>query len=89
MNKMDEVMSFPETWEEFEKMYGFTDRYGTYTNRARLIPSFRVEQWLNHLESEHKKQSDFYPCADEDGMVDVSDYPYTKENICIIKHNLR
>lgn len=25
-----------------------------------------------------KKQSDFYPNADEDGMVDVSDYPYTK-----------
>lgn len=25
-----------------------------------------------------KKQSDFYPNADENGMVDVSDYPYTK-----------
>ena len=27
---------------------------------------------------ECKKHSDFYPNADEDGMVDVSDYPYTK-----------
>ena len=27
---------------------------------------------------DEKKQSDFYPNADEDGMVDVSDYPYTK-----------
>jgi hypothetical protein len=25
-----------------------------------------------------KKSSDFYPNADEDGMVNVSDYPYTK-----------
>ena len=24
-----------------------------------------------------KKKSDFYPNADEDGMVDVSDYPFT------------
>ena len=27
---------------------------------------------------EYGKRSDFYPNADEDGMVDVSDYPYTK-----------
>lgn len=78
MNKMDEVMSFPETWEEFEKDYGFTDTEQVYTNGSRLIQSFRVEQWLNHLESERKKQSDFYPNADEDGMVDVSGYPYSK-----------
>lgn len=76
--KMDEVMTFPKTWEEFEKYYGFTDTDEVYTNGARLIPSFRVEQWLEHLESGCKKQSDFYPNADEDGMVDVSDYPYTK-----------
>lgn len=53
---MGEVMSFPETWEEFEKYYGFTDSDKVYTNGARLIPSFRVEQWLEHLESERKKQ---------------------------------
>lgn len=39
-------MEFPETWEEFEKQYGFTDDKETYTNGARLIPSFRVKQWL-------------------------------------------
>lgn len=27
---------------------------------------------------EAKKRSSYYPNADEDGMVDVSDYPYTK-----------
>ena len=43
---MNEAMEFPETWEEFEKQYGFTDDKETYTNGARLIPSFRVKQWL-------------------------------------------
>ena len=42
-------MTFPDTWEEFEKSYGFTDNEEVYTNGARLIPSFRVKQWLDHL----------------------------------------
>ena len=46
--KMNNVMDFPETWEEFEKQYGFTDTEQVYTNGSRLIPSFRVEQWLEH-----------------------------------------
>ena len=48
---MDEMMTFPDTWEEFEKSYGFTDNEEVYTNGARLIPSFRVKQWLDHLPS--------------------------------------
>lgn len=43
------VMQFPKTWEEFEANYGFTDSEEIYTNGARLIPSFRVEQWLEHI----------------------------------------
>lgn len=45
---MSDLMQFPETWEEFEASYGFTDSDEVYTNGARLIPSFRVEQWLEH-----------------------------------------
>ena len=48
---MGDVMEFPETWEEFEKDYGFTDTKEIYTNGARLIPSFRVEQWLEHIKN--------------------------------------
>lgn len=48
---MGEQMTFPDTWEEFEKFYGFTDKEQIYTNGSRLIPSFRVEQWLDHLPS--------------------------------------
>ena len=55
---MSDMMTFPDTWEEYEKSYGFTDNEEVYTNGARLIPSFRVKQWLNHLpsiEPERKK----------------------------------
>lgn len=48
---MADLMLFPETWEEFEASYGFTDSEEVYTNGARLIPSFRVEQWLEHIGS--------------------------------------
>lgn len=43
-------MQFPDTWEEFEKSYGFTDTHHEYTNGSRLIQSFRVKQWLDHIE---------------------------------------
>lgn len=53
---MNEMMTFPNTWEEFEKSYGFTDNEEVYTNGARLIPSFRVKQWLDHLLSEEPQK---------------------------------
>ena len=48
---MSEMMNFPDTWEEYEKLYGFNDSEEIYTNNSRLIPSFRVKQWLDHLPS--------------------------------------
>ena len=46
-----EMMTFPETWEEYEEHYGFDDREQLYSNGARLIMSHWVEKWLNHLET--------------------------------------
>ena len=48
---MSDMMTFPDTWEEFEKLYGFNDAEEIYTNNSRLIPSFRAKQWLDHLPS--------------------------------------
>ena len=48
---MNDMMTFPDTWEEYEKLYGFNDSEEIYTNNSRLIPSFRVKQWLEHLPS--------------------------------------
>ena len=53
---MGEMMNFPDTWEEFEKSYGFTDSKEVYTNGSRLIPSFRVKQWLDHIAQKETKQ---------------------------------
>lgn len=49
---MSDMMTFPETWEEYEKIFGFYDEDGVYySSNTRLIPSFRVKQWLDHLPS--------------------------------------
>ena len=48
---MADMMTFPDTWEEFEQFYGITDTEQVYTNGARLIPSFRVRQWFEHKET--------------------------------------
>lgn len=45
-----DVMTFPNTWEEYEETYGFNDTEQVYTNGSRLIQSFRVKQWLEHIE---------------------------------------
>ena len=45
-----EVMDFSDTYEEFEKEYGFYDRTETFCSaNTMLIPSFRVRQWLEHI----------------------------------------
>lgn len=50
---MSDMMTFPDTWEEYERSYGFYDTEEVYTNGSRLIPSFRVSQWLNHEAEQH------------------------------------
>lgn len=42
------VMEFPETFEEFAKAYSIVDRKEVYTNGVKLIPVFRVKQWLEN-----------------------------------------
>jgi hypothetical protein len=45
---MGDMMSFPESWEMFLHDYEFDDARRQYTNGARLIPSFRVKQMVEH-----------------------------------------
>lgn len=42
-------MKFPSTWKEFAEKFGFTDSERVYTNGVKIIPVFRVEQWLEHI----------------------------------------
>ena len=54
----NEMMDFPNTFEEFAKIYSFYDTKQEYTNGVKLIPVFRVEQWLDHLHKNDENTSD-------------------------------
>lgn len=45
---MSETMIFPEKWEPFIDNYAFKDSEKVYTNGTVLVPSFRVEQMVEH-----------------------------------------
>ena len=71
---MDEVMTFPNTWEEFEQQYGFTDTEHIYTNGSRLIHSFRVKQWLDHMPSAKPERHLCRDCKYAKYHADVDKY---------------
>jgi len=52
---MPDIMSFPDTIEEFLEDHSFKDKQEIYTNGAKLIPVFRVKQALEHY---YKKSND-------------------------------
>lgn len=45
---MADCMEFPKDWAKFLEDYSFCDHKEFYTNGARLIPVFRVEQMMHH-----------------------------------------
>ena len=45
---MADMMTFPETVEEFMERYKITDTEQIYTNGAELVPVFRMKQWFEH-----------------------------------------
>ena len=51
---MADMMTFPNTVEEFMEQYKITDTEQIYTNGAELVPIFRMKQWFDH-EPERKK----------------------------------
>jgi len=69
---MSDLMTFPETWEEFERSYGFTDKDEVYTNGSRLIQSFRVKQWIDHMKTQTAEPTlDGYPLEHLDMIARV------------------
>ncbi len=47
---MADLMTFPNTVEEFMDQYKITDTEQIYTNGAELVPIFRMEQWFEHAD---------------------------------------
>lgn len=54
---MADCMTFPQIWEQFLHDYEFEDSRRIYTNGARLIPSFRVKQMMEHYLLEAKSEA--------------------------------
>ena len=46
---MSDLMTFPDTVEEFMERYKVIDTMQVYTNGAELVPIFRMKQWFEHL----------------------------------------
>jgi len=46
---MADMMTFPDTVEEFMEQYKIVDTEQIYTNGTELIPIFRMRQWFEHL----------------------------------------
>lgn len=42
---MADLMTFPETLDEFIEQYKIVDSEQVYTNGAELVPIFRIKQW--------------------------------------------
>ena len=75
---MADMMTFPNTFEEFIKQYEFKDEDEVYTNGAELIPSFRVMQaWEHYIEPLKKIQTEITNIVNiinmtEDSISDLS-----------------
>ena len=48
---MGDMMTFPETVEEFMEQYKITDTEHVYTNGVEMVPIFRMKQWFDHQKS--------------------------------------
>lgn len=57
---MADCMTFPKTFDEFAERYKIVDKKEVYTNGTELIPIFRVEQWIEHLEDERDRYKRYY-----------------------------
>ena len=75
---MADMITFPNTFEEFIHQYEFKDKDEIYTNGAELIPSFRVMQaWEHYTESFKKIQTEITNIVNiinmaEDSIFDLS-----------------
>ena len=56
---MADMMTFPDTVEEFMEQYKITDTEQIYTNGTELVPIFRMRQWFDHKPEPH-----WIPCSE-------------------------
>lgn len=53
---MADMMTFPDTVEEFMEQYKMVDTEHIYSNGTEFVPIFRMKQWFEHLPSAEKNR---------------------------------
>lgn len=53
--RMSDLMTFPDTVEEFMEEYKVVDTEQIYSNGAEYVPIFRMKQWFEHLPTAEKR----------------------------------
>lgn len=48
---MADIMTFPNTVDEFMEQYKVIDTDHVYTNGTELVPIFRMKQWFEHVKT--------------------------------------
>ena len=48
---MADMMTFPDTVEEFMEQYKMIDKEQIYSNGIEYVPIFRMRQWFEHLKN--------------------------------------
>lgn len=54
-----DIMTFPDTVEEFMEQYKMVDREQIYSNGIEYVPIFRMKQWFKH-----RPQIDIVTCGE-------------------------
>lgn len=54
-----DIMTFPDTVEEFMEQYKMVDREQIYSNGCEYVPIYRMKQWFAH-----KPQIDIVRCGE-------------------------
>lgn len=72
---MADMMTFPNTVDEFMEQYKIVDTERVYTNGTEMIPIFRMQQWFEHKPEQRtgkwiKVTNTLYKC-DQCGAVQL------------------
>ena len=66
---MADMMTFPDTVEEFMEQYKITDTDQVYTNGVEMVPIFRMKQWFEH---QVRTQMSVPDCISRQAAIDAA-----------------
>ena len=58
---MGDVMTFPQSVEEFMEQYKMTDTEQVYSNGTEYVPIYRMRQWFENCRNQQRQTIDAVP----------------------------